>query len=295
MPPRLDDRARAAGDPNGLDQDRAHRGDGPPPSTGAALVPAPEARAALRTADALGASHPVDVYVERLRTAVSRETTERKLDMVARVLAELWPGSVDLDHVRGARYGVPWLALTPVACERLRSALADRWAPATANAALAAIRGVLRTQYTDAQEATYTDPEGKPRSIVMGSFGIGLGRLLGCLAEEHHDERGLTLPVAIAPYEVLIVCLPDSQEVIERAEQLYTALSATGLEVLYDDRPKKMASPGERFNDADLIGIPVRLTVSERSLRNGGVEMKRRRGGEVEMVGFEEVLGKVRP
>ncbi|MFZ2901232.1 MAG: proline--tRNA ligase [Saprospiraceae bacterium] len=167
---------------------------------------------------------------------------------------------------------------------------------------LKAVRGIevgnifqLGTQYTDAQEATYTDPEGKPRSIVMGSFGIGLGRLLGCLAEEHHDERGLTLPVAIAPYEVLIVCLPDSQEVIERAEQLYTALSATGLEVLYDDRPKKMASPGERFNDADLIGIPVRLTVSERSLRNGGVEMKRRRGGEVVVVGFEEVLGKVRP
>ncbi|RIL12258.1 hypothetical protein DCC79_01995 [bacterium] len=147
MPPRSDGRARAAGDPNGLDQDRAHRGDGPPPSAGAALVPAPEARAALRTADALGTSHPVDVYVERLRTAVSRETTERKLDMVARVLAELWPGSVDLDHVRGARYGVPWLALTPVACERLRSALADRWAPATANAALAAIRGVLRAAW----------------------------------------------------------------------------------------------------------------------------------------------------
>lgn len=167
---------------------------------------------------------------------------------------------------------------------------------------LKAVRGIevgnifqLGTKYTDALEAYYTDPEGKPRNIVMGSYGIGLGRLLGCLAEEYHDERGLALPAAVAPYEALIVSLADSQEVIERAEQLYAMLQAKGVEVLYDDRPKKVASPGERFNDADLIGIPVRLTVSERSLKNGGVEMKRRRGGEVEVLGFEEAAGKVKP
>jgi prolyl-tRNA synthetase len=162
---------------------------------------------------------------------------------------------------------------------------------------LKAVRGVelghifqLGTTYTDALEASYTDREGKSRSIVMGSCGIDLGRLLGCLAEEYHDERGLTLPAAVAPYKALIVSLSDSQEVIDRAEQLYAMLQAAGVEVLYDDRPKKAASPGERFNDADLIGIPVRLTVSERSLKNGGVELKRRRGGEVEVLGFKEVV-----
>ena len=86
-------------------------------------------------ADALGANHPVDVYIKRLRTQVSRETTERKLDMVARVMADLWPATVQLDHPRGERYGVPWLALTPIACEQLRNDIADRWAPATGNAA----------------------------------------------------------------------------------------------------------------------------------------------------------------
>lgn len=101
----------------------------------------------IRAADALGANHPVDVYIKRLRTPVSRETTERKLDMVARAMADLWPGAVQLQHPRGERFGVPWLALTPIACEQLRSDLADRWAPATGNAALAAIRGVLRAAW----------------------------------------------------------------------------------------------------------------------------------------------------
>ncbi len=101
----------------------------------------------IQAADALGANHPVDVYIKRLRTPVSRQTTERKLDMVARAAAGLWPGVVQLDHPRGERYGLPWLALTPIACEQLRNDLADRWAPATANAALAAIRGVLRAAW----------------------------------------------------------------------------------------------------------------------------------------------------
>lgn len=130
--------------------DPARRGAG---ASGLPIVPATTtidaaaAVVAVAAADRLGSNHPVDVYVQRLRTAVSRQTTERKLDMVARVLDELWPGSVQLDHLRGERFGVPWLALTPVACERLRNALADRWAPATANAALAAIRGVLRAAW----------------------------------------------------------------------------------------------------------------------------------------------------
>lgn len=118
-----------------------------PPAIPALPSPGPGSLPQIDAAESLGANHPVDVYVKRLRTPASRASTERKLDMVARVLAELWPQAVRLDHPRGARYGVPWLALTPIACERLRNELADRWSPNTANAALAAMRGVLRAAW----------------------------------------------------------------------------------------------------------------------------------------------------
>jgi len=129
----------------------------PAPLVVSAAVSAPVATA-LFAADDLGENHPLDVYVNRLRTDVSRRTTERKLDMVARVMAERWPAGARLGDPRGERYGVAWLALTPVACEQLRSAMADRWSPATANAALAAVRGVLRAAWlAGAFDSDYRD------------------------------------------------------------------------------------------------------------------------------------------
>jgi len=127
----------------------------------------------------------------------------------------------------------------------------------------------------------------------MGSYGIGVGRLLGCLAEAYHDERGLLLPVSVAPYEVIIVGLLDAEEVRDAAEQLYEGMQAIGLEVLYDDRDAKVARAGEKFGDADLIGIPVRITVSKRSMKNGGAEMKLRREAQPEIIPLEEVVQKV--
>jgi prolyl-tRNA synthetase len=132
----------------------------------------------------------------------------------------------------------------------------------------------LGTRFADAFGATYLDPDGNAKPIVMGSYGIGVGRLLACIAEEHHDERGLRLPVAIAPYPVHLTVLRGSDSAAgEVAERVYGSLEASGIGVLFDDRGER---PGVQFADADLIGLPVHLTVSERSLKAGGIELKRR-------------------
>lgn len=129
----------------------------------------------------------------------------------------------------------------------------------------------LGTRYSEALGCTYLDADGRERPVWMGSYGIGSGRLLACIAEEHHDEDGLTWPVTVAPYQVHIVALGGGEEA---AESVYGRLRAVGLDVLLDDREE---SAGVKFNDADLLGMPVRLTVSARSLGKGGVELQLRR------------------
>ncbi len=143
----------------------------------------------------------------------------------------------------------------------------------------------LGTRYSADMGCTYLDRDGESRLVVMGSYGIGTTRLLACVAEEHHDERGLTWPISVAPYEVHLVSLAgegtQGDEVRKAAGTLYAALQAANIEVLYDDRD---ATPGVKFNDADLIGLPLRVTVSARSLRNGGVEVKRRKNDKLDIV-----------
>ncbi len=129
----------------------------------------------------------------------------------------------------------------------------------------------LGTRYSASLGANFLDAEGAERPVVMGSYGIGSGRMLACIAEEHNDEKGLIWPITTAPYEVHLVSLRGGEAI---AAQLYEDLRAAGLDVLFDDRDE---SPGVKFNDADLIGLPIRLTVSERSLQAGGVEFKLRR------------------
>ena len=149
----------------------------------------------------------------------------------------------------------------------------------------------LGTKYSEALGAYYTDEDGAEKPIVLGSYGIGLGRLLACVAEEHRDERGLALPISVAPFEVSLVSLASSGETAAAAERLYDELEAAGIEVLFDDRD---ASPGVKLNDADLQGMPLRLVVSERSLRAGGVELKRRTDAEARLVPVEDVAAAVR-
>lgn len=145
----------------------------------------------------------------------------------------------------------------------------------------------LGTRYSEALAASFLDEGGESRNIVMGSYGIGVGRLLACIAEEHHDEDGLVWPISVAPYQVHIVTLEALGDV---AENLYGKLAAEGVEVLYDDREESL---GVKFKDADLIGMPIRLTVTPRSLKNGGVEIKLRRTGESSIVPPEEVVSAV--
>ena len=146
----------------------------------------------------------------------------------------------------------------------------------------------LGTRYTDALGCTYLDRDGRNRPVVMGSYGIGVGRLLACVAEEHHDDKGLIWPVTVAPYAVHIVSLKGQEPA---ADGVYKALQDEGIEVLYDDRDE---SPGVKFNDADLIGIPIRLTVAARAMREGGIEMKLRGAEKAEIVPLAEVVGRVR-
>jgi prolyl-tRNA synthetase len=144
----------------------------------------------------------------------------------------------------------------------------------------------LGTRYTEVLGATFLDENGTAQPVVMGSYGIGVGRLLACLAEEYHDERGLCLPASSAPWSVHIVVLAGrgGTEVEQVASQVENDLVAAGVEPLVDDR---VESAGVKFAEADLIGAPLRLTISERSLKQGGVEFKRRTGGDPWIVPVE--------
>ncbi len=141
----------------------------------------------------------------------------------------------------------------------------------------------LGTRYTEAMGCFYQDHQGKKKPVVMGSYGIGIGRLLACLAEEYHDEKGLTLPPSVAPWQVHLVNLLTDRE---KAEEIYNNLTAAGIEVLFDDRKE---SAGVKFNDADLIGLPVRLTLGNRTLKEGGVEVILRRTREKKFLPFDKI------
>ena len=140
----------------------------------------------------------------------------------------------------------------------------------------------LGTRYSLSMGCNFLDRDGQIKPIQMGSYGIGSGRLLACIVEEHHDDLGIIWPISVAPYPIHLVLLPgkvqkeegnQSNILVDFAEDLYRQLNSAGMEPLYDDRSE---SPWVKFNDADLIGLPIRLTVSERALQQGGVEMKRR-------------------
>lgn len=149
----------------------------------------------------------------------------------------------------------------------------------------------LGTRYTEALGATFLDENGKAQPIIMGSYGIGVGRLLACVAEAYHDDYGLIWPVSVAPYPVHLVLLPGKNaEAKAAAEALYQELIEAGLEPVYDDRDERA---GVKFNDADLIGLPLRVTVSARSLKNGGLEFKLRNKADRWIVPLEDGLAEV--
>jgi len=150
----------------------------------------------------------------------------------------------------------------------------------------------LGTKYSESMGCNYLDREGRSNHIFMGSYGIGTGRLLSCIIEEHHDDHGIIWPITVAPYQIHLIVLPwksmdNESEGHYKADRLYQNIIDEHLECLFDDREE---SPGVKFNDADLIGNPIRLTISERSLKNGGVEYKRRDMPEKTIIPFENII-----
>jgi len=149
----------------------------------------------------------------------------------------------------------------------------------------------LGTHYSEAAGVTYTDETGAEHPVVMGSYGIGLERLMAAIIETHHDEWGIIWPASIAPFDVHLLTLGKDPQLGEIAGQVYADLRAAGLDVLLDDRAE---SAGVKFADADLIGIPVRLAVSSKALAAGGVEAKRRDSVERVIVPLDEIAAWVR-
>jgi prolyl-tRNA synthetase len=145
----------------------------------------------------------------------------------------------------------------------------------------------LGTRYSEAVGVTYLDEHGAERPVVMGSYGIGLERLAAAIIETHHDDWGIIWPSSVAPFQVHIVTLGGGEEIAGTAQQVYEDLIAAGCDVLLDDRSE---SPGVKFTDADLIGAPLRLTVSSKSLDKGGVEAKRRAERERIIVPLDTVI-----
>ena len=144
----------------------------------------------------------------------------------------------------------------------------------------------LGEKFSGALDLRYTDEHGQQQTVFMGSYGIGPSRLMGLIAEHFADEKGLVWPENIAPFKVYLVRI-GGEAAIQKADEIYDMLNEAGVEVLYDDRD---ARPGEKFSDAELMGIPYTLTVSDRLLDGGEFELKRRAGGDAELLTPEALL-----
>ncbi len=149
----------------------------------------------------------------------------------------------------------------------------------------------LGTKYSVAMEAAVQDESGASHPIVMGSYGIGVERLMAAVVESSHDERGIAWPVAVAPYEVVITTLRADDEAVGAAgESIYQALIEAGVDVIYDDRVER---PGVKFADAELVGIPLRITIGPKGLDAGEVELTVRAGLETRSVSVDRVVSEV--
>lgn len=143
----------------------------------------------------------------------------------------------------------------------------------------------LYTKYSEAMRATFLDENGKEKPMVMGCYGVGVSRTMAAAIEQNNDKDGMIWPVAIAPYEVLVVPVNTKDEVsTAKAEEIYSVLQKSGVETVIDDRNER---PGVKFKDADLIGYPLRVVVGPKTLAEGKIEVKVRRTGEVKMLDIE--------
>lgn len=170
--------------------------------------------------------------------------------------------------------------------------------PQCERGSLALMRGIevghifkLGKKYSGPMKVNFLDQNGKEQSAMMGTYGLGVGRTLAACVEQSHDDNGIIWPRAIAPYEIHLIHLDHDEEIVGATERLYWLLTAEGLSVLWDDRDERA---GVKFNDADLIGIPLQVIASRRSLQKGRVEYKIRRSGERGGIVLEAALEKIR-
>ncbi|MCX6717449.1 MAG: His/Gly/Thr/Pro-type tRNA ligase C-terminal domain-containing protein [Candidatus Taylorbacteria bacterium] len=146
----------------------------------------------------------------------------------------------------------------------------------------------LGTKFSEPFDLKYKNELGEEKLVVMGSYGIGLGRLMGTVVEILSDDKGLVWPASIAPFSIhLIEISSENDKVKKTAESLYGKLAENGIEVLYDDRD---ARAGEKFNDSDLIGIPLRIVVSEKGIEKGEFEIKERKSGKIEIIKEKDLM-----
>jgi prolyl-tRNA synthetase len=146
----------------------------------------------------------------------------------------------------------------------------------------------LGTKFSEPFDLKYKNELGEEKLVVMGSYGIGLGRLMGTVVEILSDDKGLVWPTSIAPFLIHLIEISSENEVVRKtAEALYDKLAENGIEVLYDDRE---ARAGEKFNDSDLIGIPFRIVVSEKGIAKGEFEIKERKSGKIEIIKEKDIL-----
>jgi prolyl-tRNA synthetase len=145
----------------------------------------------------------------------------------------------------------------------------------------------LGTKYSVSLGATVSDPEGVEQPIVMGSYGIGVGRNMAAAVETNHDEAGIIWPVSIAPYEAVVTVVKQEEATVRAADDIYRGLLDRGIDALIDDRDER---PGVKFADSELIGVPYRVTVGPRNLTDGQVEVMRRSDRSVELVALTEVV-----
>jgi prolyl-tRNA synthetase len=178
-------------------------------------------------------------------------------------------------HVKHVSFGRDFSAMVA----EIRSVVAGDRCP-SCGGALEQYRGIeaghiflLGTRYTAAMGGKYLDEAGKEQTIVMGCYGIGVSRLVATVVEQHNDQNGIRWPMSLAPYQVHVVALGETPEVTAAVSRIESGLEQAGIEVLVDDRAER---PGVKFKDADLVGVPLRVTVGEKGLKNGQVELKPR-------------------
>jgi prolyl-tRNA synthetase len=146
----------------------------------------------------------------------------------------------------------------------------------------------MGTKYSLPFDLKFRDSDGSEKSVIMGCYGIGLGRLIGAVVEVNHDDKGIIWPKAVAPFMVHLIAIKSDKKIVKNtAEKIYQDLQKERLQVLYDDREDKSA--GEKFAEADLIGIPYRVVVSEKTLAKNSVELKERSKDAVKLVKIKQL------